>query len=78
MADDVYLIDVEVHFAHGDPLFEQLVEGRDQWRVSDQLIQVTIDAGDGVSVNYTIERANVNYTKVTRRKLEPEVKPGWE
>jgi len=73
MADDVYLIDVEVHFAQGDPIIEQVIEG--QGIVSPSAI--SIDIGPGESVKYFIDGA-VNYRKVTRRKLEPEVKPGWE
>jgi len=78
MADDVYLIDVEVHFAHGDPIIEQLIEGRDKIGDDNGSIIINIELDPDSLIVYEIDRKQVNYTKTTRRKLEPEVKPGWE
>jgi len=73
MADDVYLIDVEVHFAQGDPIIEQYTE--DSGSLTPE--RLYINFGPDESVTYLIE-GKPNFRKVTRRKLEPEVKPGWE
>jgi len=78
MADDVYLIDVEVHFAHGDPLFEQLIDGRDTVIQTAAAAMIEIRPSPDEPVSYTIHKDKVNYIKTSRRKLEPEVKPGWE
>ena len=78
MADDVYLIDVEVHFAHGDPIVEQLIDGRDSIAITDAEIRIAIQPDPDERITYIAHQDQVNYIRSSRRKLEPEVKPGWE
>lgn len=69
---DEYALELEYRFINGDSLYETILEGRDRIVTSPAEILVDISVSPTESVSYIIERKELNYRKVTRRKLEPE------
>ncbi len=74
---DEYALELEYRFINGDSLYETLLEGRDAFRDDSGLIQVAI-VNPGETITYNIRREQLNYTKITRRKLEPEKVKTWD
>ena len=72
--DDQYVLDLELGFTDGSAIYEQLTEGRDRIENTDNLMTVVINVSASEQATYQVRRSQLNYTKITRRKLEPDHK----
>jgi hypothetical protein len=74
---DEYALELEYRFINGDSLYETLLEGRDTVSYEPALFRVVINNPDE-TVTYIGRQEQLNYTKITRRKLEPEKAKTWD